>query len=117
MKMFYLQGINSHLWQVIRSMCYGLTARVTWEGEVSPLFGVLQGVRQGGILSTHFYKTYLNDFLIELESRALGKFMGSLYMGCPTVADVILFMSSRREEIYYSPNGVMSLKLSEAMRL
>ena len=64
MKMLYIQGINSHLWQVIRSMYSGLTAKVKWEGEFSLAFSVLQGVRQGGILSTHFYKTYLNDRLL-----------------------------------------------------
>ena len=94
MKMLYLQGINSHLWQVIRSMFSGLTAKVKWEGEVSESFSVLQGVHQGGILSTHFYKTYLNDFLLDLEFRALGKYTGNLYMGCPTVADDLLFLSS-----------------------
>ena len=48
-------------------------------------FSVLQGVRQGGILSTHFYKTYLNDLLLDLESRALGKYIGNLYMSCLTI--------------------------------
>ena len=99
MKMLYHQGINSHLWQVIMSMYNGLAARVKWEGEISPSFCVLQGVRQGGILSTHSYKTFLNDFLMEWESRALGKFIGSLYMGCPTVADDLLFMSSSDGEL------------------
>ena len=99
MKMLYHQGINSHLWQVIRSKYNGLTTRVKWEGEISPSFCVFQGVRQGGILSTHFYKTYLNGFLMELESKALGKFICSLYMGCPTVADDLLFMSSSDGEL------------------
>ena len=99
MKMLYMQGINSHLWQVIRSMYSGLTAKVKWEGEFSLAFSVLQGVRQGGILSTHFYKTYLNDCLLDLENRALGKFIGNLYMGCPTVADDVLFMASSDYEL------------------
>ena len=99
MKMLHLQGINSHLWQVIRSLYSGLSARVKWEGEVSQSFCVLHGVRQGGILSTHFYKTYLNDFLLDLESRALGKYIGDLYMGCPTVADDLLFLSSSDTEL------------------
>ena len=73
-------------------MYSGLTAIVKWEGEVSPSFCVLQRVRRGGILATPFYKTYLNDFLIELESRAVGKFISSLYLGCPTVADDLLCM-------------------------
>ena len=100
MKMLYLQGINSHLWQVIRSMYSGFTAKVKWEGEVSQSFNVLQGVlRQWGILSTPFYKTSLNDFLLDLESRALGKYIGNLYMGCPTVADDLLFLSSSDTEL------------------
>ena len=99
MKMLHLQGINSHLWQLIRSMYSGLSARVKWEGEVSQSFCVLQDVRQGGILSSHFYKTYLNDFLLDLESRALGKYIGDLYMGCPTVADDLLFLSSSDTEL------------------
>ena len=69
-------------------------------GEFSQTFSVLQGVvRQGGILSTLFYKAYLNDSLLELETRALGKFIGTLYMGCPTVADDVLFMASSDDEL------------------
>ena len=69
----YEQGINSHLWQLIRSMYSGLTARVQWSGEISSFVNISQGVRQGGILSTHFYKTYNNDLLTELECLVFGK--------------------------------------------
>ncbi|MCG8097222.1 MAG: reverse transcriptase family protein [Candidatus Thiodiazotropha endolucinida] len=95
----YQQGINSHLWQVIRSMYKGLTAKVKWEGEVSPSINVLQGVRQGGILSTHFYKAYCNDQLTELEETGLGKYIGPIYIGCPTVADDLLFISEDDVEL------------------
>ena len=95
----YEQGINSHLWQLIRSMYNGLTARVKWEGEMSSLFNICQGVRQGGILSTHLYKTYNNDLLTELECRCLGKFIGPLYVGCPTVADDVLLISENDAEL------------------
>ena len=95
----YEQGINSHLWQLIRSMYNGLTARVKWEGEMSSPFNICQGVRQGGILSTHLYKTYNNDLLTELESRCLGKFIGPLYVGCPTVADDVLLISENDAEL------------------
>ena len=70
------QGINSHLWQLISSIYKDLTAKLKWEGEVSTSINDRQGVRQGGILSTHFFKTYNNDLLTELESRSLGKFIG-----------------------------------------
>lgn len=95
----YEQGINSHLWQLIRSMYSGLTARVQWSGEISSSVNICQGVRQGGILSTHFYKTYNNDLLTELESRCLGKFIGPIYVGCPTVADDVLLISEDDVEL------------------
>ena len=99
MKMLYLLGTNNRMRQVIRSMYSGLTARVKWEGEFSPTFSVIQGVRQGGILSTHFHKAYLNDSLLVLETRAFGKFIGTLYMGCPTRADDVLFIASSDGEL------------------
>ena len=80
-------------------MYNGLTARVKWEGEMSSPFNICQGVRQGGILSTHLYKTYNNDLLTELESRCLGKFIGPLYVGCPTVADDVLLISENDAEL------------------
>lgn len=51
-----------------------------------------------GVSSRCIFKAYLNDFLLELESRALGKFIGDLYMGCPTIADGLLFLSSSDTE-------------------
>ena len=42
LKMLYIQGINSHLWQVVGSVYRGLSARVKWEGEISQTFCALQ---------------------------------------------------------------------------
>ena len=52
-------------------------------------------------MSTHFYKAYNNDLLIELESiaRCLGKFIGPIYVGCPTVADDVLLISEDDVEL------------------
>ena len=57
-------------------MYSGLAAKVKWEGEVSSSFSIRQGVQQGGILSTNFYKTYSNDLQLELEDRCLGNLLG-----------------------------------------
>ena len=78
-------------------MYRGLSARVKWESEVrlSVFFKVFAKEESFlPIFMAHFYKTYLNDFLLELESRALRKFIGGLYMGCPTLADDLLFLTS-----------------------
>ena len=69
---------------------------VQWsDGKVN----ISQGVCQGVILSIHFYKTYNNDLLTELESRCLGKFIGRIYVGCPTVADYVLLISEDDVEL------------------
>ena len=77
----YEQGINSHLWRLIKSMYSSLTARVKWSGEIRSHVNIRQGVCQGGILFSHLYKTYNNDLLTELESMCLGKFIGQIYVG------------------------------------
>jgi hypothetical protein len=51
---------------IIDVMYSGLTTRVKWKGELSNTYPVLQGVRQGGILSTHLYKIFVQDLLLEL---------------------------------------------------
>ena len=80
-------------------MYSGLTAKVKWEGEVSSSFSIRQGVQQGGILSTNFYKTYSNDPQLEQEDRCLGKLIGPIYTSCPTVADDVLLLSEDDEEL------------------
>ncbi|MES9881858.1 MAG: reverse transcriptase family protein [Sedimenticola sp.] len=99
LKKLYYQGITGRLWSIIRLLYTNLTAKVKWAGEVSESLKIQQGVRQGGILSTHFYKAYINDLLLDLESRTLGKHIGTIYTGCPTCADDVLLMSSSSEEL------------------
>ena len=41
---------------IVKDMYAGLTSKVKWIGELSESFKILQGVRQGGILSTCFTK-------------------------------------------------------------
>ncbi len=65
----YHQGISGHMWSMIQSMYSDLTAKVKWCSEVSDSFKIQQGVRQGGILSTHFYKAYVNNLLLDLEAK------------------------------------------------
>ena len=83
----YHSGVNLRVWSLVKGMYEGLSSKVKWEGGFSPSFKIRQGVRQGGILSTHLYKLYINDLLVDLESTKLGKHIGCQYTGCPTCAD------------------------------
>ncbi len=95
----YDSGVQPHAWTVIKDMYYGLTSRIKWTGDISEAFGISQGVRQGGILSTHLYKLYVNNLLLDLESYNLGKFIGSTYIGCPTCADDVLLIADSSSEL------------------
>ena len=53
-----------------------------------------QVVRKGGILSPFLYKLYVNKLLEDLKTYSLGFKIGTTYVGCPTCADDIAFMSS-----------------------
>ena len=95
----YEEGINQKLWLIVRELYTGLSAKIKWKSDLSDSFGVFQGVRQGGILSTHFYKVYVNGFLVELRMNSLGKYIGCVYAGCPACADDVLFMTEDPEEL------------------
>ncbi|KAK3092823.1 hypothetical protein FSP39_007606 [Pinctada imbricata] len=94
----YHTGINLSVWKLVKGMYEGLTSKVKWKGDYSLAFPVNQGVRQGGILSTHLYKLYINELLLELEENQLGKYVGITYAGCPTVADDLSLMSECTQE-------------------
>ncbi|CAC5361724.1 unnamed protein product [Mytilus coruscus] len=67
--------------------------------EASTPFNIKQGVRQAGILSTHLYKVFVQDLLVELEENALGYHLGNVFAGTPTCADDIAFISNNENEL------------------
>lgn len=93
------EGINGKLWKLIDSWYSNLSSRVKWNGTISDLFPIGQGVRQGGILSTGLYKTYINELLLTLERHKLGTCIGDIYVGCPTVADDVALLANSPSEL------------------
>ncbi|VDI19758.1 Hypothetical predicted protein [Mytilus galloprovincialis] len=95
----FLNGICCKIWNVIDTWYTNLTSRVKWCGRLSDNFPIKQGVRQGGILSTGLYKTYINDLLKTLERNRLGMHIGTTYIGCPTVADDIALVANSATDL------------------
>ncbi|CAG2256515.1 unnamed protein product [Mytilus edulis] len=74
------RNIHPDLWFVIKDLYSGLTSKVKWQGELSDSFNILQGVRQGGILSTHLYKIFVEDLLLcRIRENATGFSLGDIY--------------------------------------
>ena len=78
----YAQGVGGSLWTVVSDLYEGLTSKVKWQGEISESFPALQCARQGGVLSPHLDKMYLNPLLLDLESARIRMFIGTVYVGC-----------------------------------
>ena len=56
------------IWIIIKNLYTGISSKVKLRGECGDSFPVKQGVKQGGILSTNFYKTYIDPLLNLLKS-------------------------------------------------
>ncbi|CAC5417961.1 unnamed protein product [Mytilus coruscus] len=104
-KLYYL-GVDIEYWDVIEDMYNGVTSTVKWQGDTSLSFSIDQGVRQGGILSSHLYKQYINELLSELEAHNMGISIGNTYAGCPSCADDIVLLSNDQNEMQEMLNTV-----------
>ncbi|CAC5422923.1 unnamed protein product [Mytilus coruscus] len=66
------QNIHPTYWKILTELYEGLSSKVKWMDVLSEPFKIKQGVRQGGTLSTHLYKIFVQDLLVELEQNSLG---------------------------------------------
>ena len=91
------RNISPTYWLIIKELYNGLTTKVKWLGSLSDSFALKMGVRQGGVLSTHLYKIFVEDQILELEDKALGFVLGNIYVGATAVADDMAYLSSTPE--------------------
>ena len=57
-------------------------------------------------MSTHLYKIFVEDLLVELEKNATGFSLGDIYCGTPTCADDIALISSDPAELQIMLNTI-----------
>ena len=86
----YNSGINKTFCRLIVNMYTDMFSCVRSRGYKSFWFPVLQGTRQGGVISTFLYLIYINDLIYEIELSALGFCIYGISCGSPTVADDML---------------------------
>ena len=68
-------------------------------GTSSDSFLIQQGVRQGGVLSPHLYKAYINRLLIQLQDNHNGYCIGHVYVGSLTSADDPTLLSFNERDL------------------
>jgi exonuclease III len=80
-------GINRATWSIIDKLYTGSKECIKWKGGYSRTYSVNQGVKQGGLGSTDYYKAYCNNLPHMLEKSGLGLHIGNIYLGSPICAD------------------------------
>ncbi|MCG8048280.1 MAG: reverse transcriptase family protein, partial [Candidatus Thiodiazotropha endolucinida] len=89
----YNMGIKSKLLRVVIDLHSNLMSSVFHNGYNSHWFPVLQGTRQGGVISPLMYLCYVNDLLNELCTCDLGfKMFGECFVA-PTVCDDMVLLA------------------------
>ncbi|XP_063436501.1 uncharacterized protein LOC134717932 [Mytilus trossulus] len=94
----YHQGITGPTWLLIRELYNNTSTQVKSQGCISQAFTNEQGVKQGGILSANFYKSYNKNILDTLEATNIGFKIGTNYLGCPTCADDIMLCATSEQD-------------------
>ena len=69
------------------------SARVQWNGICSTTFEVLNGVKQGGIISPILFCVYIDDLLLLLSQNEVGCFIGSWFIGALANAEDIVLLA------------------------
>lgn len=93
------RNINDIAWLVIKDLYQDISSKIKWIRGLSDSFPIKQCVRQGGILSTHLYKIFIDELLDVLKSKRLGLRVGTVYIGSLACADDVALLASSVEEL------------------
>lgn len=83
---------------MIKSLHQNATSIVKWSNEQSEPFSVLQGIRQGALLSADLYKLYVNPLLDRLQSTNRGCIIGNIRCNGTASADDITINSQKEDD-------------------
>ena len=72
MRKVYLYGINPASWQLIDDLHLDSYPVINWNSKSSENVEVIQGVKQGGLLSADLYKVYSYDMFDTLDQCGVG---------------------------------------------
>ncbi len=67
--------------------------RVKWNGFFSDNFHVMNGVKQGGVLSPLLFCIYIDELFIRLRRERVGCFLGNMFAGAVGYADDVSLMA------------------------
>jgi len=91
--MLMKRGLPACIVRILINLYTANEVRVLWAGLASELFSVLNGVKQGGVISPILFCIYVDDLLIKLKRSGVGCFVGLNFTGALAYADDIVLMA------------------------
>lgn len=95
-KLFQLlidRRLPSHIIRLLLNMYTGQQVRVFWNGIYSHGFSVMNGVKQGAIISPILFCVYLDTLLVRLKEAGVGCYLGMYFVGALAYADDVVLLS------------------------
>ena len=72
------------------------TAWVRWGSARSSYFGIVNGTRQGSVLSPCIFAIYMDELLQDLRNLGVGCHIGDVFMGAAGFADDVILLAPSR---------------------
>ena len=95
----------------------GTKLRVRLDGNLSREVCVRQGVGQGRVPSTGYYKVFIDPVLQSLSEARDGQYIGPYYCGCPTCADDIVLLATSSEDLQLQLDIVYAFSTRERYKI
>jgi len=86
------RGLPVYIVRMLIQMYITQVARVSWAGILSNQFPILNGVRQGGVLSPLLFCVYIDDLLLTLAKSGVGCYLGRTFVGALAYADDVVLV-------------------------
>jgi len=83
---------HTYVWLLL-NLYTNSVAKINWNGVCSDSFRVVNGVKQGGILSPVLFCIYLDGLLVALNDSKVGCHIGRIYVGALAYADDVTLLA------------------------
>ena len=93
------RNVCPYICRLLLEMYIKQKLRVRWRQELSDLFNISNGVKQGGVLSPTLFCIYIDELLIQLEASNVGCYMGGTFAGAFAYADDLTLLSPSVEAL------------------
>jgi hypothetical protein len=87
------------IWGLIKDLHENAKSAIKWEGNISQLFQVNQGDRQGVIFSTNLCKLCIHQLLNIYETTGIGYRIGNIRVNNTACADDIALISEEQDQV------------------